>query len=80
MGRRRCPGRGSRSPRAHPEHLGGKQRQAHHRAAAVLLRAGDDRPGPVDVELHVRARLERRTTATSRTPRRSPSFSGSSWP
>ena len=49
----------------HPEHLGREQRQAHHGAAAVLLRAGDDRPRAVGVELHVRARLgaERRPPA-----------------
>ena len=70
--RRRCPGRGSRSPRASSRALGRQHRQAHDRAAAVLLGAGDDRARPVGVELHVGAGGRRRTTATSRTRRRSP--------
>ena len=58
--------------RPHAELLGDEQRQRHHGAGAVLLRAGDDRPGAVAVELHVRARRSRRSTATSRRRRRSP--------
>ena len=45
------------SRRVHAQHLGGEQRQRHHRAGAVLLRAGDDRAGAVAVELHVGAGL-----------------------
>ena len=42
--------------RIHAEHVGGQERERHHGAAAVLLRARDDRPGAVAVQLHVGAR------------------------
>ena len=64
----------------HPELLGDVGRHRHHRAGAVLLRAGDDRAGAVAVQLHVGAARLRRSTATSRTATPIASSSGSSRP
>ena len=49
----------------HPELVRRELAQRHHRAGAALLRAGDDHPGAVGVELDVRARgaRERRPPA-----------------